>query len=395
MSRYAWHERDVRIGDVRYPYRVGTDCMDRIAWSVAALEPDRAIVVTDRTVEALYGDAFARELERYVRVRRFACPPGEAAKSLECLGTLLEWAISAGASRRSVVVAFGGGVPGNLGGMLAALLFRGVRLVHVPTTTLAAADSVLSIKQAVNSTRGKNHVGLYHAPEAVFVETDVFRTLPERQITSGWCEAVKNCLAIRPQAAVALRRFGVNGELASDAALRWLLLESLEAKAAVTRQDPREQWAGLVLEYGHTVGHAVELCDQRARGEVGLAHGEAIALGMIAAARVAAEVTGLSEGDVEAHVELVAAVGAPLQLPDQLDVDEVMEVVRADNKRGYLPDAAGDAPMVLLRKLGAPVVGDRRPLVPVPLDVVANAVAGLRSGEAAGVDSSAVASGVT
>ena len=395
MSRHAWHERDVRIGDVGYPYQVGTDCMDRIAWSVAAFEPDRAIVVTDRTVDAIHGDTFARELERYVPVRRFACPSGEGAKTVECLGTLLEWAIAAGASRRSVVVAFGGGVPGNLGGMLAALLFRGVRLVHVPTTTLAAADSVLSVKQAVNSSRGKNHVGLYHAPEAVFVDTDLFRTLPRRQITSGWCEAVKNCLAIRPQGAAALRGFGVNGELGGDAGLRWLLLESLEAKTAVTRHDPREQWAGLVLEYGHTVGHAVELCDQRARGELGLAHGEAIALGMIAAARIAADVTGLPDSDVDAHVELVAAVGAPLQLPDQLDVDEVMEVVRTDNKRGYLPDAPDEAPMVLLRKLGAPVVRHGRPLVPAPLEVVAKAVGDLRSGEASRVGTSAVASGVT
>jgi 3-dehydroquinate synthetase len=374
----AWHVQDVTFGDIRYPYYLGRDCLDRIAWHLGALDTDRFLVISDETVLGLHGDRLVAELSRYAPVTTFGQPPGEELKSLTALATHLDGAIAAGASRRSVVVAFGGGVPGNLAGLLAGLLFRGVRLAHVPTSTVAAMDSTLSLKQAVNSSRGKNHIGMYHVPCGVFTDVDLLRTLPERQLRSGLGEGVKNCLAIRP-AAIPRMLSVLSDDRASAESLLWLLDESLKAKTQVMAADAKEQSSGLVLEYGHTVGHAVELCDHRRRGVAGVSHGEAVAIGMRAAARISAALGGLSAGDVARHDQLVAALGGPYDIPAGLELDELLQVILADNKRGYLSLTEDEVAMVLLAEPGRPLTTQGQPLVAVHRDLVADAIRSLLS----------------
>ncbi|MFI9322640.1 iron-containing alcohol dehydrogenase [Kitasatospora aureofaciens] len=377
MKRENWQSRQVAIGDARYPYYFGHDCADRIASELGRYDADRFLVVTDDTVLGLHGQTLLTELAAYAPVEVLTRPPGESMKSLSTLSSLLDRAIGAGASRRSVVVAFGGGVPGNLAGLLAGLLFRGVRLVHVPTTTVAAMDSTLSLKQAVNSAHGKNHIGMYHTPDAVFTDVRFLQTLPDRELRSGLCEATKNCLAIRPGSAPELRRVLTEGRLASPESLLWLLEESLTAKEQATVGDTKEQASGLVLEYGHTVGHAVELCDQRLGGAAPVSHGEAIAFGMLAAARMSAAIGGLGAEEVALHDELVHALGAPTRLPPGLRVEDVMSVVRVDNKRGYLRIAEHEAAVVLLEELGVPFGSRDCPLTAVDLDLVEEVLNGL------------------
>jgi 3-dehydroquinate synthase/2-deoxy-scyllo-inosose synthase len=372
----AWSVQDVAFGDVRYPYHLGQDCLDRIAWHLGALDTDRFLVVSDETVLGLHGDRLVAELSRYAPVTTFGQRPGEELKSLTALSAHLDGAIAAGASRRSVVVAFGGGVPGNLAGLMAGLLYRGVRLAHVPTTTVAAMDSTLSLKQAVNSSRGKNHIGMYHVPCGVFTDVDLLRTLPGRELRSGLGEGTKNCLAIRPSSISRMLQV-LGGNRGSADSLLWLLDESLQAKTQVMAADAKEQSGGLVLEYGHTVGHAVELCDHRRRGAAGVSHGEAVAIGMRAAARVSAALGVLSEADVALHDTLVAALGGPYDIPAGLELDELMHVVLADNKRGYLDLAAHEVAMVLLAEPGRPLCSQSQPLVPVHRDVVADAIRAL------------------
>jgi 3-dehydroquinate synthase/2-deoxy-scyllo-inosose synthase len=370
-----WQVRRIKLGDVDYPYHYGYDCLDLIAQEIAALDADRLVMVTDDTVLALHGGALLPRLRALAPVDVLSHARGEAMKSLPQLMEYIERALAAGATRRSVVVAFGGGVPGNLAGLLAGLLFRGVRLVHIPTTTIAAMDSVLSLKQAINSSRGKNHIGTYYAPSAVFTDVRMLQTLPTRELRSGLCEAAKNCLAIRSAALPKLRRqFLAGGDWSAPSALLWLLDESIQAKTAVTARDSREQRAGLVLEYGHTVGHAVELAVNRRRSG-GISHGEAVAFGMVVAANLAQRRGWLSEADVAVHEEIVAALGAPLWLPPDLSIDEIIAIVREDNKRGYLPPAPDSAPFVLLAALGQPAGDPELPLVPVRLDEVSSVLA--------------------
>jgi 3-dehydroquinate synthase len=361
---------EIVLGDATYPYHVGYEWLDTAGDIFRAYGADRYVVVTDDSVLALHGGALLPMLREHAPVEVLSSTPGESMKSLVQLSNYTERAISAGASRRSVVVAFGGGVPGNLAGMLASVLLRGIRLVHVPTTTVAAMDSVISLKQAINSRSGKNYIGSYHQPSGVFTDISLLQTLPDREARSGFCEAAKNCLAIVPSALPTLRLILESQELNSLDALGWLLEQSLMAKLTVMSDDPKETRAGLVLEYGHTVGHAIELCDIRRRGPAAVSHGEAIALGMSIAARVAAELGCLDDDEVAVHDEICGLLGAPFALLRDLPTADVMQLVRADNKRGYLQLTAGEVGMVLLQRLGEPCFSGELPLVPVPLELV-------------------------
>jgi 3-dehydroquinate synthetase len=365
---------EIVLGDSVYPYHVGYDWLDSAGDIFREYGADRYVVVSDDSVLALHGDALLPMLREHAPVEVLSSAPGESMKSLMRLSEYVERAISAGVSRRSMVVAFGGGVPGNLAGMLASVVLRGIRLVHVPTTTVAAMDSVISLKQAINSRSGKNYIGSYHQPSAVFTDVSLLQTLPDREARSGFCEAAKNCLAIVPSALPELRVIIENDELSSLDSLSWLLEQSLAAKLTVMCDDPKEVRAGLVLEYGHTVGHAIELCDIRRRGADAIAHGEAVAVGMSIASRVAAELGLLDDSVVTLHDEICDLLSAPMRLLRQIPTAEVMQLVRADNKRGYLQLGSGEIGMVLLEALGQPCVTGELPLVPVPIELVSRTV---------------------
>lgn len=370
MSKSTLMQSEVNLGDVRYPYFFGYDCMDQIIWSIGQLETDRFLVVTDDTVMRLHGEKFIEKLSFYAPVTTVSGPPGEQLKSTIKLSEALQVVIKSGATRNSVVVAFGGGVPGNLAGVIAGLLFRGIRLVHVPTTTVAAMDSTISLKQAINSDYGKNHIGTYYRPESVYTDVQVLQTLPDRDLRSGFCEATKNALAICPETIPRIQRIVSSGDLSSEASLLWLLDESLKAKTSVTKNDQHEQGTGLVLEYGHTVGHAIEICDQRIQGTKSISHGDAVALGMRVASRVSTELGGLSHDEVSLHDELTKLLGVPTTFPETVSLDDIHNALKSDNKRGYLNPLSQEVVMVLLSKIGTPMGSPNLPLTTVPIDLV-------------------------
>ncbi|MCU1648478.1 MAG: 3-dehydroquinate synthase [Nocardia sp.] len=365
--------RTIRIGEQSYPYSFGGDCLTEIAEGIAGMAADKLVFVTDDQVLGLYRTVIERLAGDTASIT-LTHRAGESMKTLSSLTDHMETALRAGITRRSVVVSFGGGVPGNLAGLMANLLFRGVRLVHVPTTTIAAMDSVLSLKQAINSPVGKNHIGTYYAPTAVYADVRLFETLPEAELRSGFCEMAKNCLAIRPAALEPLRAIIASGTLAAPKALTWLLEASIDAKTSVTQDDTFERRAGLVLEYGHTVGHAIEICDHRARGASGITHGGAIAVGMLVAAHISHARGWLSDDEVSAHYEIVAGLGVEPWLPSTVHVADVLGVVEDDNKKGYLDARPGSVPFVLLRSLGRPAMTGNLPLVQVSVQEIREAL---------------------
>ncbi len=368
LSAAGWNLREINLGGVTYPYYFGYDCLPQLARVLASFEPDLILLVTDDHVFNLHGASLLASLAPLVRVEVLSSTPGEGTKSSQILASHLEQAIAAGASRRSLVVSFGGGVPGNLAGLMAALLYRGVRLVHIPTTTMAAMDATISLKQAINSSRGKNHIGTYYVPECVITDVRLMQTLPGREIRSGLSESIKNCLTIRSEDIPEMRQLLASQQFTSPEALLWLLDRGIQSKIAVTLGDSREQRGGLILEYGHTVGHAIELCDYQLRGSESLSHGEAVALGMLAAAQVSSVLCGLPVEIVELHRELlVTLLGVSATLPADMTTEQVMQRVLADNKRGYLNVTRDEAAMVLLRNLGDPAGSPFLPLVAVPL----------------------------
>jgi 3-dehydroquinate synthase/2-deoxy-scyllo-inosose synthase len=251
------------------------------------------------------------------------------------------------------VVALGGGVAGNMAGLLAGLLYRGIRLVHLPTTLLGMSDSVLSAKQAVNSRQGKNHLGMFHPPVLVWNQLEFLDSLPAAEIQSALCEMVKNVICICPErydeVAAKLRPDGRY----SPAVITDFIDLCLDAKTRVMRDDPWEKREALVLEYGHTVGHAAEIVSGGT-----FRHGFAIGVGMLAAARVSGLLGYLSRSDEAAHRFLLQRNGAPTKLPDSLAVEEILRTVRLDNKRGYLRSREGMCDFILLDGLGMPHRGE-------------------------------------
>ena len=371
-------DRDVQFGPIRYPFHVRSGAWDELTRRLASLGADRFALVADEGVPghltAKVQDCLASTGAPVITIRARA---REDAKTWAAAGDVMAQITGGGATRQSVVIALGGGTVGNLAGLAAALTYRGVRFVNLPTTFLAASDSSLSLKMAINGPGGKNHFGTFWPPEMVWCELAFLDTLPPDEIRSGLCELAKNALAIVPGGPQ-----WAAGRLRPDA--RYTPAELCEfidfcigAKTTVMRHDEHEQREALALEYGHTTGHALEFIG-------GIRHGYAVGLGMLAAGGVAAEMGFLPAEDLAVHRALLAANGAPLTIPADLATADILAVMRGDNKRGYIPPQPGHIDMVLLSGLGGAARDGGPFLTQVPERIIAHAIdQQLRPGSAA------------
>ncbi|MEV5886665.1 hypothetical protein AB0L74_28920 [Streptomyces sp. NPDC052020] len=360
----------LRIGSAAVPYRYGADCADALCESIEALRPASAIVALDEAVLA-HAEPLLRRLERRMPVHPFVITPAEENKRLSLVESLLDHAVAHGADRTSVILAMGGGLVGNVAGLAASLLFRGVRLVHLPTTPVAAFDAVLSLKQGANLAAGKNLCGAYRAPSLICCDLSWLVTLSRPQLLTGITEMAKNVLAVVPSRENAFKEALTALPERPVEAFDALFELGLAAKAPLLATDPHERHEALVFEYGHTVGHALEVLSAGAMG-----HGEAVAWGMLAAAEVSAQLGLLDQADVAAHYSLLSALElpSPCTALGDVDLEALAARLATDNKRGHIPSSPGSVPMVLLRRLGEPVTdADGRPLAPVPLDIAVEA----------------------
>jgi 3-dehydroquinate synthase/2-deoxy-scyllo-inosose synthase len=368
----AVSEYEIAFGAHQYGFYVGEGSP---AWSVlvqrlAALEADCFAVVSEPGVPWHFAQELVEHIARDVGpavLLRF--PAGERGKTVAALDDLAEGALRAGLTRRSCVVAFGGGLAGNVAGLLAALLFRGIRLVHVPTTLLAMSDSVLSLKQAVNSGVGKNHIGTFHTPEFVWNNLAYLESLPADEVRGALCETIKNVLAICPQRLGELAGILDAGCAYTADDYRRIIDICVEAKTSVMRADPQEKREALILEYGHTIGHAVELLS---RGT--MTHGLAVGVGMLTAARAARLFGVLDERSEWTHWELLESNGAPTALPTGVEPARVLELSRLDNKRGYLRQRPGHRDMILLEGIGQPLRSGSSLLTQIPEQILAESL---------------------
>lgn len=290
----------------------------------------RAVLVSDARVGRLYGAAAARSLARAgIAVDRVTVPAGEAAKRTRVLERVWESLAASGLGRDGAVVALGGGSVGDLAGFAAATWLRGVTWVGVPTTVLAQVDASVGGKTAVDLASGKNLVGAFHQPAGVLVDADTLATLPARQRRNGLAEVVKTGFAVDASLwhwLEARLDALADGE---PAALAGAVKRSIAAKARVVQADEREREGGgrSALNFGHTLGHALEAAlDYR------VAHGEAVAVGMRAAAWLSVRVAGLKP---ESHIRLEAALdhlGLPVRMPP-IAVSRLLAAMRHDKKR--------------------------------------------------------------
>ena len=301
--------------------RGAIDALARVTAPLGLHPGARHVVVTDERVDRLHGQRLLRVLrKREIDVAYLVVPEGEASKSITAYVELVGRALELGLDERSTLISLGGGVICNLTGMVAATLFRGVRLVHVPTTLMSQADAAVGHKQALNGPRGKNLIGAYYAPALVWSDPDTLLTLEERWVRDGFAEILKHALAQDSRLL----------QLVSDprADLRDLdfVTECIERtvalKCEVIEADPAERDQGMVLQYGHTVGHAVE----HAAG-FRLGHGESIAMGMVAAARIAERVLSVS-GLEQQHRWLLSHWQLPSDIDHRIDPAMLMDRLR-------------------------------------------------------------------
>jgi 3-dehydroquinate synthase len=340
---------------------VGTGLVDRLDELLPPFPgAEAAAVVAARPVAAV-AERVARALgRRGLAVHRLGVPAGEEAKRLEVVAGLYERLAAVPTRRADPVLAVGGGATSDVAGFAAATWLRGVPLVNLPTTVLGMVDAAVGGKTGVDLPAGKNLVGSFHQPVAVVADLDTLAGLPAAEVRSGLAEVAKAGLVGDPALAEALHRSAGPAVAADPDALAPLVEGAVRVKASVVCADEHEdaargQVGRLALNYGHTLGHALE----RLAGYRGLRHGEAVALGMVFAARVA-EAVGLARPGLAAgHLELLAALGLPVG-GVRLDPDQVLAAMATDKKhrRGLR--------LVLLRAPGQPEVvtnPDRRVLV--------------------------------
>src|SRR5210317_646678 len=329
----------VVLGERSYPIFIGNGLLGGgFDLSPHVNGPD-CLVVTNETVEPLYLEALLADLPGK-QPRAISLPDGETYKTLETVEDILDTLVEGGANRDTTLVALGGGVVGDITGFAAACYMRGVDFIQVPTTLLAQVDSSVGGKTGVNHAQGKNLIGAFHQPQVVLIDTNTLDTLSDRELTAGLAEVIKYG-AICDAEFFAWLEANMTALLARDPdTLGHAIRRSCELKAEVVAEDEREAGRRAILNFGHTFGHAIEHC----QGYGEWLHGEAVAAGMIMAARL----SGLPGGDVDRLAALVAAAGLPTEPPAiaadaWLDAMGMDKKVQAKRLRFVLLDAIGKA----------------------------------------------------
>ncbi len=320
----------IDLGPRSYTIHIGYNLIGRAGEILrGVLGGERAMVVTNYTVGSLYGKSIRDQLEKSGIYPVFAeIPDGEEYKSLSTAGELYDLAYRNELDRRSSILALGGGVVGDLAGFVAATYLRGVPLIQIPTTLLAQVDSSVGGKVAVNHPRGKNIIGAFYQPSAVVADLAALKTLPEREVRAGMAEVIKYGV-IADEIFFGWLEENLERALSLDpAAVEEIVTVSCRIKAAVVKEDETERGSRAVLNFGHTVGHAVESLT----GYKTYRHGEAVAMGMAAAARMAVRMGLLGQAEMDRIVSILVRAGLPVDVPANLDREELIRSMHRDKK---------------------------------------------------------------
>jgi 3-dehydroquinate synthase len=302
----------VELGERSYPIVIGSGLLGGGFDLAAHVGGPDCLVVTNETVEPLYLEALVADLQGK-QVSAISLPDGEAYKTLETVEDILDTLVEHGANRDTTLVALGGGVVGDITGFAAACYMRGVDFVQVPTTLLAQVDSSVGGKTGVNHASGKNLIGAFHQPRAVLIDTDTLKTLPDREFRAGLAEVIKYG-AIVDADFFAWLEGNIDALVAREAAaLAVAIRRSCELKAEIVAEDERESGRRAILNFGHTFGHAIERC----QGYGEWLHGEAVAAGMLMAARLG----GGDRAAADRLEGLLGRAGLPIQPPGVAPAD--------------------------------------------------------------------------
>jgi len=303
---------------------------------------DKVVIITNPVVKSLYGEALEQSLTpEGFTVTTLQVPDGEEQKSLETAGRLYHELANCYAERTTPILALGGGVIGDLAGFVAATYLRGVPLIQIPTTLLAQVDSSIGGKVAVDHDQLKNKIGAFYQPRLVITDIDTLKTLDNKTLSDGLAEVIKYGVIWDKGFLTYLEKNIDRIKSLNDEALEEIIFRSAEIKAEVVAKDEKDLNLRAILNYGHTVGHAIE-----SASDFRVGHGEAVAIGMIAAARISNKMGILSENELLRLEDLIKQAGLPTKLPE-LKVEELISAMQHDKKvlmgkiRFILPEVLG------------------------------------------------------
>lgn len=334
----------VGLGERSYPIHVEQGCLNRIGQDLAKRSiGNRYAIVTDLNVQRLYGEKLLASLqEAGISAKLFPFPAGEKSKTLFTVEALASRMALAGFDRHDAIIALGGGVTGDLAGFLASAYMRGIPFIQVPTTLLAQVDSSVGGKTGVDLPEGKNLFGAFYQPKAVYVDTDVLQTLPREELLGGLAEVIKYGIIRDGDFFTFLEEYRRKILRLDQQCVEKVICRCCEIKAEVVAADEREGDLRRILNYGHTIGHAIE-----GASRFQLIHGLAVAIGMVAASRLSVMLETLSGRDAERIYAIISAYGMPVYPPADLDRNSVKRYLKTDKKavKGkvvfVLPDSIG------------------------------------------------------
>ena len=343
------HTLHVDLGDRSYPIYIGRDLLSDSALLGQYVPGSQLVIISNDTVAPLYVEKVRRALGARSLVTEVVLPDGEQYKTLATLEAIFDQVMADNHNRSTSFVAVGGGVVGDMAGFAAACFQRGVNFIQIPTTLLAQVDSSVGGKTAVNHPMGKNMIGAFYQPAAVFIDLNTLQTLPEREIAAGLAEVVKYGLIGDLPFYQWLGQHMSNLLAREEAALAEAIERSCANKAQVVAADEREGGLRAILNLGHTFGHAIET----AQGYGNWLHGEAVAVGILLAMDLSAHRGWIESTDVETYRSLLRTMGLPVQVPSDMTPQNFLDIMARDKKV-----VDGRMRLVLLRAVGQACICD-------------------------------------
>jgi len=334
----------VRLGNNSYDVHIGSDMLMQTGPKLKEIGfSDKLVIVTDPTVKNLYGNSLKQSLtSEGFKVIIIQVPEGEEQKSLETAGRLYHELSNFYAERATPILALGGGVIGDLTGFVAATYMRGVPLIQIPTTLLAQVDSSIGGKVAVNHGQLKNKIGAFYQPKLVISDITTLRTLTTGELSDGLAESIKYAVIEDKELFSYLERNLDQIKLLDDRLLEEIVFRSAKIKAKIVEKDERDLGLRNILNYGHTVGHAIE-----SASDFNVEHGGAVAIGMLAAGRISNKLSMLDENELIRLKNVIKRAGLPTEMPN-LKVEKLIQAIKHDKKilggklRFVLPKSIGD-----------------------------------------------------
>ena len=334
----------IRLGTNSYEVHVGSGLLEQMGRQLIENGvTGKLVIITNPIVKRLYGDALKENLAgEGFKVIILSVPDGEDQKSLETAGRLYNELTGCYAERTTPILALGGGVIGDLTGFVAATYLRGVPLIQVPTTLLAQVDSSIGGKVAVNHDQLKNIIGAFYQPRLVVTDISTLKTLPAKEFTNGLAEVIKSAVVWEEEFFTFLETNLEKIKSLDDRALEEAVFRSAKIKAEIVEKDEKELGLRSILNYGHTIGHAIETASDFKVG-----HGEAVAIGMLAAARISNKLGILDKNELVRLEGIIKKAGLPTEIPN-LMVEKITQAIKHDKKilmgkiRFILPKSIGD-----------------------------------------------------